>query len=41
MIRWHLKIYNRLAYYDESLGEFADPIPPQALPDDYELQHKF
>jgi len=40
MIPWHLKAFNRYAYYDEKLGEFADPQPPHPLPENYEFTHR-
>jgi len=38
MVTWHLKVFNKLSYYDEKLGEFAEPIPPQPLSEDFEFQ---
>jgi hypothetical protein len=38
MVSWHLKVFNKLSYYNEKLGEFVDPKSPTPLSDDYEFQ---
>jgi len=38
MVTWHLRLANKLAYYDEKLGEFAEPKAPKPLSDDFEFQ---
>lgn len=37
-VAWNLKVYNKLSYYNEKLGEFPDPKPPKPLSEDYEFQ---
>jgi hypothetical protein len=37
MAAWHLRVYNRLSFYDEKLGEFPDPYPPKSVDDDFEI----
>jgi hypothetical protein len=37
VVPYHLKIYSRLGYYDQSLGEFPDPDPPKKLPKNFKL----
>lgn len=38
MVAWHLKVYNRLSYYNEKLGEFPEPVAPKPLSEDFEFQ---
>ena len=38
MVSWHLKVFNRLSYYNEKHGEFDEPKSPTPLNDDYEYQ---
>lgn len=37
-VAWHLKVFNKLAYYNERLGEFSEPKPPKPLSEDFEFQ---
>jgi hypothetical protein len=37
-VAWHLKVFNKLSYYNEKLGEFAEPKAPKPLSDDFEFQ---
>ena len=39
MVNWHLKVFNKMSYYNEKLGEFdAETKTPKPLSDDYEFQ---
>jgi hypothetical protein len=38
MVTWHLKVFNKMSYYNEKLGEFVDPKAPKPLSDDFEHQ---
>lgn len=38
MVAWHLKVFNKLSYYNEKFGEFSEPKAPTPLSEDYELQ---
>lgn len=39
MVSWHLKVFNKMAYYNEKLGEFdAGSKAPKPLSQDYEFQ---
>lgn len=40
MVNWHLKVYNKMSYYNEKLGEFDSKVKsaPKPLSEDYEFQ---
>jgi len=38
MVNWHLKVFNKMSYYNEKLGEFDTVRVPKPLSDDYEFQ---
>lgn len=37
-VAWHLKVFNKMSYYNEKLGEFAEPKAPKPLSEDFEFQ---
>lgn len=37
-VPWNLRVYNKLSYYNEKLGEFPDQKPPKPLSEDFEYQ---
>ena len=38
MASWHLKVFNKMSYYNEQLGQFSEAKGPKPLSDDYEFQ---
>lgn len=38
MVGWHLKVFNKMSYYNEKLGEFPESFAPKPLSQDYEFQ---
>lgn len=37
-VAWHLKVFNKMSYYNEKLGEFSEPMAPKPLNEDFEFQ---
>lgn len=38
MVTWHLKVFNKMSYYNEKLRDYAEDKTPKPLSDDYEFQ---